>query len=257
MVVRVSSLELSAQRVTNVPVGVSPKPWGIPAIISGLFVPVVLWASSLAVVIVNGEPDSPTTGEVIANLVLQIILLDGIFVGVPVAFALLRHRGGWGGLGFRSFDRDLWWLPIVAAAGAHVAIVVYSLILYAIGGDSAAPKQEGIDELFDSRAVLPLVGVALVVCAPLAEEVFFRGFIFGGLIRYAGASWAMVVSGAIFAAFHVTSADTVGLVLPFTLVGVLFAWLYHRTGSIWPSIGAHFLFNLFSFVLLATGAASS
>jgi hypothetical protein len=88
---------------------------------------------------------------------------------------------------------------------------------------------------------------------PLAEEIFFRGFIFAGLIRYVGSFLAMAASGAIFALFHVTSGDTIGLILPFSLVGMMFAWLYYRTGSIWASIGAHMLFNAYSFVLLASG----
>lgn len=250
-------MELSAEAPSNSPVGVLQKPWGIPALLAGLAVPLVLWASSLIVLVVKGAPDDPTTAEIVSNLILQIVLLDGIFIGVPVGFVLVRYRLGWGGLGFRLFERDLWWLPIVAAAAAHVAIVAYSLALTLIGGDSAVPKQEGIDELFNNNAILPLTGFALVIVAPLAEELFFRGFVFGGLIRYVGVVWAMVISGLIFAMFHVTSGDTIGLILPFTLVGALFAWLYYRTGSLWTNIGAHLLFNLFSFVLLATGAASS
>jgi membrane protease YdiL (CAAX protease family) len=92
--------------------------------------------------------------------------------------------------------------------------------------------------------------------APLGEEIFFRGFIFAGLIRFAGPAWAMLVSGFIFSIFHVTSPETAGLVVPFTAVGALFAWLYYRTGSLWPSIGAHLLFNLVSFVLLASMAGA-
>jgi membrane protease YdiL (CAAX protease family) len=250
-------MDVSVSTASNEPVGVPPKPWGIQAILIGLAVPVLLWASSLAVSVSQGEPSDLSSGEIIANLLLQIILLDGIFVGVPIMYALVRYRMGWGGLGLRPFDRDLWWMPVVAAAGAHVAIIAYSLILSGIGGDSAVPKQEDINNLFDNPAILPLTGLALVVTAPLAEELFFRGFIFAGLIRYAGVFWAMALSGLIFAAFHVTSGDTVGLLLPFTLVGMLFAWLYYRTGSLWTNIGAHLLFNLSSFVLLATGVGRS
>ncbi len=246
-------MELTAQTAKNAPVGVPQKQWGVPAILAGLAVPVVLWASSLAFVIANGAPDDPTQSEVVANLVLQIVLLDGIFIGIPVAFALIRYRLGWGSLGFRLFNRGLWWLPIVAAAAAHLAIVAYSLILYGIGGDSAAPKQEGIDELFSNNAILPLTGFALVIMAPLAEEIFFRGFVFAGLIRYVGVVWAMAFSGLVFATFHVTSGETIGLILPFALVGMTFAWLYYRTGSLWTSIGAHLLFNLYSFTVLASG----
>lgn len=225
--------------------------------LAGLAIPFLLWASSLAFVIAEGAPEDPTSGEIIVNLILQIVVLDGIFIGVPLLFALGRYRAGWQSLGFFGFKRELWWWPIVAAAGAHVGIVAYSLILVGIGGDGAVPEQEGIDDLFDSRAVLPLVGLALVIMAPLAEELFFRGFVFAGLAKYVGVVVAMAISGFIFSLFHVTSVDTLSLLFPFTMVGVLFAWLYYRSGTLWMSIGTHFVFNLFSFILLATGAASS
>jgi len=241
---------------SNEPAGVPPKPWGIPAIIAGLAIPMLLWASSLVYVIQHGEPSHMTSGEIISNLVLQIVLLDGIFIGVPLIFALWRYRTGWGGLGMKPFDRELWWLPLAAATGAHIAIIAYAVILQSTGGDSLVPKQEDINDLFQNKAILPLTGFALVISAPVAEEIFFRAFIFGGLIRKLGVFWSMLVSGLIFAAFHVQSANTAGLILPFTLVGMLFAWLYYRTGSLWPNMAAHALFNLVSFVLIAAGGGS-
>jgi membrane protease YdiL (CAAX protease family) len=233
------------------------RPWGIPAILAVLAVPLFLWASSLAFVIANGAPSNLSSGDIITNLLLQIVLLDGIFVGGPIMFALVRYRLGWTGLGLRPFEREFWWLPLIAAVGAHLAIIAYSALLYGLGGGNAVPKQDDINDLFQSKAVLPLTGVALVITAPIAEEVFFRGFIFAGLIGRLGVFWAMAVSGFIFAAFHVQSGDTVGLLLPFTLVGMLFAWLYYRTGSLWTNIGAHLLFNLVSFVLIAASTGSS
>lgn len=250
-------MQAPAQVVRAAPVGVPPKPWGIPAIVAGLAIPLLLWGSSLAYIIANGAPSHLTSSEIITNLVLQIVLLDGIFICIPIIFALGRYRLGWGGLGLRIFDREFWWLPLVAAASAHLAIVAYSAILYGLGGGGLVPKQEDINDLFQNRAILPLTGVALVITAPVAEEIFFRGFIFAGLIKRLGVFWAMAISGLIFAAFHVQSGSTVGLLLPFTLVGMLFAWLYYRTGSIWTNIGAHLLFNLFSFILIAAQAGNS
>ena len=100
-------MELSAQPIRDAPIGVPEKPWGIPAILVGLAVPTLLWAASLVTVIVNGEPSDPSAGEIIANLVLQILLLDGIFVGVPIAFAIARYRLGWRSLRLRPFARSV------------------------------------------------------------------------------------------------------------------------------------------------------
>lgn len=54
---------------------------------------------------------------------------------------------------------------------------------------------------------------------------------------------AALISGLLFAAFH----GQAGLLIPFTGVGALFAWLYRRSGSLWANIVAHAGFNLISF----------
>ena len=240
----------------SAPVGVDPKPWGIPAILAALIIPGLLWASSLAVSIAQDTPDQLSDGEIITGLVLTIVL-DLVFISLAGWLALRRYHLKPEALGVRLFDRDLWWMPLAAAGGAHLAIVIYSVVLSVAGADAAVPKQEDLDQLFSNPAILPLTGVALVLFAPVAEEIFFRGFIFGGLVRPFGLLGAMVVSGFIFGAFHIQSADSAGLLLPFGLVGMLFAWLYYRTGSLLPSMAAHFLFNLVSFVAIAAmgGAA--
>ena len=46
----------------------------------------------------------------------------------------------------------------------------------------------------------------------------------------------------------VNNLNTLALIVPIGFIGVLLAWLYYRTGSIWPSIFTHMLFNAFGFV---------
>ena len=233
--------------------GIAPKPWGLPAVLLALALPVLLWGSALAIAISTGAQEDLTQSEVITSLVFT-IFLDAGLVGLAVGFSLWRYQLGWGELGLRPFDRSFWWLPLVAAAAAHVGVLAYALVLIVLGAE--APRQEGLEELFKSRAVLPLAGVATLLAAPVAEEIFFRGFIFPGLLRPFGLVGAMAASGFLFALFHVTGSETVALVLPFGLIGMLFAWIYYRTGSLWPSIATHLLFNLVSFVLLASPLSS-
>jgi membrane protease YdiL (CAAX protease family) len=233
-------------------IGVPPRPWGLPAVAAGLALPLLLWAGSLAAAASQGEIEDATDGEIAFGLVLTIIL-DIALIGIAAWLSVRRYRLSWDGLGLHSFDRRLWWLPPVAAAGALVGIITYGAILTALGADAAAPRQEDLDPIFESRALLPLTGFAVVIMAPLAEEIFFRGFVFGGLIRPLGVTGAMVTSGVLFGVFHITSVDTLGVVLPFSVIGALFAWLYYRSGSLWPNIGAHFLFNIVGF---AAGAAA-
>lgn len=245
---------LAPSRLPSGP-AVAPKPWGPPAILLALVLPVLIWGSSLALSVSMDTEEALTEGEIITGLIITIIL-DFALIGLAAGFSLWRYRLGWSELGLRPFDRSFWWLPLAAAAGAQIGIIIYAAVLTAVGADAAVPEQEDLDQLFESRAILPLTGVATVLMAPLAEEVFFRGFIFAGLRRPLGAGGAMVASGLVFAAFHVNGPETVGLVLPFALIGVLFAWIYYRTGSLWLSIATHLLFNLVSFAALASMAGN-
>ncbi|MEX2158313.1 MAG: CPBP family glutamic-type intramembrane protease [Dehalococcoidia bacterium] len=232
-------------------VGVTGKPWGIPAILVVLAIPVLLWSSGLIYTIIEGQPDDLTNSEVIINLIFSILVLDGIFVVGPIAFCFWRYRRGWGDLGLRPFDGSYWWVPPVAAATAYVGTIAYNAVLYALG---ARPEQD-TTQLFDSATVLPLTFFAIVIVAPLAEEIFFRGFVFAGLLRPFGVAGALVASGLLFAMFHVQDGGSALLVPAFAAIGAGFAWIYYKTGSLWPSIATHFLFNLTSFLLLALSTA--
>jgi membrane protease YdiL (CAAX protease family) len=91
----------------------------------------------------------------------------------------------------------------------------------------------------------------VAVTSPLAEEVLFRGFLFGQLRRRAGWSfWGAALVGLVpFALGHIYQAghepwDVVG-VLAITGAGHLFfAWLLERWGDLWVPIGMHALMNL-------------
>jgi hypothetical protein len=77
--------------------------------------------------------------------------------------------------------------------------------------------------------------LALVVWTPFTEEIFFRGFVFAGLLPRFGSTGAMIVSALIFSVFHIAP----GVLIPIFITGLLLAWLYRRTGSLWPCIAAH------------------
>ena len=81
--------------------------------------------------------------------------------------------------------------------------------------------------------------IAIVAWGPFAEELFFRGFILAALIGPLGPLRAAAVSSALFAAAHVS----IEAALPVFVTGMLLAWLYLRTRSIWPPVTAHALQN--------------
>ena len=124
--------------------------------------------------------------------------------------------------------------------------MVYGVVIDAFGFDFLEPDQQVPDEFYDSDVALAILGVAIVFGAPITEEIFFRGFLFGGTRPLTGTLIAALITGFIFSLAHYNP----GLILPFTLIGALLALSYHRSGTLFVPIGAHFFFNLVSFSVL-------
>jgi membrane protease YdiL (CAAX protease family) len=102
-------------------------------------------------------------------------------------------------------------------------------------------------------AFLVLLLMAGVV-APVVEELFFRGFLFG-LYRRRQPLWvAYLVSTVLFTVAHLQPdrmnlTQMAGLSIGIMLLAMLLAWLYQRTGSLYPGILAHALNNATGLVL--------
>ena len=96
----------------------------------------------------------------------------------------------------------------------------------------------------DSYIKLAIV-FAILVLAPLGEEIFFRGFFYTALRKRFGVIIAVIVSGAVFAAMHL---DITGF-LPLFGVGIGLAIIYQKYQNIWYNIITHAVFNSISLVL--------
>jgi hypothetical protein len=207
--------------------------WGPGTALIGLFV--ALSAQSVfsgAVVAIDGtEGDGdPSTA---ASIVLQGIFAIGL-IAVAVVIAsmgripwreALRH------LGLRRFQRSAW-LYMAASVGVYL---VFAALYVALVGE---PEQEDIAEDFGPVGIQI---VLVVLAAGFAEEVAFRGLLFGGL-RTRMPGWAAaLISAAIFGALHAfTGISAVPVLIGF---GFVLALLYERTGSIVPGIVLHMLNN--------------
>lgn len=98
----------------------------------------------------------------------------------------------------------------------------------------------------ETNAELALLLLGGVVLAAVCEEFLFRGMLLQLLSR--GNRWrgAIVMTGVLFAVFHL---DIIGL-LPRTLMGIYFGVLVWRSGSIYPAILAHGANNLLAFAAI-------
>ena len=92
--------------------------------------------------------------------------------------------------------------------------------------------------------------VFAVLLAPAYEELLFRRVLFGRLWA-AGRPWlGLLLSSAVFALVHEVPgtshngpAEILQLWLVYGGMGVAFAWVYRKTGTLWAAFAAHGLNN--------------
>ncbi|MGD8397255.1 MAG: type II CAAX endopeptidase family protein [Anaerolineae bacterium] len=154
---------------------------------------------------------------------------------VPVWLVMRKYGAGWRALGLRPFS----WGGLGLGCGLMIVLsfvnATYAAVLFQFDL-RAQPDLLPILADLDSPWFFVL-GAAVV--APFVEEVFFRGLLFGGLRRRFDWKVAAAISAALFAAIHLQPLA----IPPIFLLGYLFAFLYHRTGSLWPSILMHLSTN--------------
>lgn len=123
----------------------------------------------------------------------------------------------------------------VGALGASLgATALYGHLVGLVNATALSPPEIPRDIVLPGLASV-LSFQALAIWTPLAEEVLFRGFIFAGLVPRLGVNWAIITSALLFSIFHLTP----GLLVPVFITGIILAWLYYRTGSLWANVAVH------------------
>jgi membrane protease YdiL (CAAX protease family) len=62
--------------------------------------------------------------------------------------------------------------------------------------------------------------------------------------------WAALISAAIFGAFHYTDPHHLLVIPQLAGLGLVQAWLYERSGSIYPTIALHMVNNAIAFAII-------
>jgi len=158
-------------------------------------------------------------------------------------FSVSKYHCGWRALGFRFFDLTRALLPVALVLVAGISMNLLYEWLETSLGVNTAPGADPVSTLLQefTQSGVGLAGMILiaVLVAPIAEETFLRGFVFAGIANRYGYGWGAVISALIFSVAHLQ----LGALLPIFILGLLLAWVYIRTGSIWPCIFIHAVYN--------------
>lgn len=212
-------------------------------------------ATFLLVAIVGGlfaaggaDVDNSPAFTIVGTLVQGIV-----FIGVATLFASMSRSPRPADFGLR---RTRFWR---AAGWAALAMVCFYLLAAAYTalvdphGKQDVAKSLGAD---DGTLTLILAGLVVIVFAPIAEEVFFRGFFFGALRSRFRFLPAALIVGLLFGAVHFTGGDTLLLLPILAVLGFSFCLVYEKTGSLYPAIAMHAFNNMVAFSVQADGSAA-
>jgi uncharacterized protein len=169
-----------------------------------------------------------------------------IIIGIPHWVKGWRASREELGIARRPKWMDAIWLLVGMFAYLILTVTVTALAMYAFPSvDYEQVQNVGFEALTHSWEFV-LAFVSLVIVAPLAEELIFRGYLFGKLKKYASIWIAVLLSAALFAVAH----GQVNVALDTFALGVVLALLRVITGNIWVSIALHALKNGLAFYLL-------
>lgn len=209
--------------------------------VAGLFVAFAATAVATAILsglyaMTGGELAARPPGLTIAFTVAQDVLLILTAVGFAAAIARPTIRDfGLAPIKPRAFVK---WL-IAAAFLFYLVSAVYAAVVKPQG------QQNVVDALGAERGTTYLLATAavVIVLAPVAEEVFFRGFVYRSLRNRLSFPAAAATVGLLFGAIHYSGPQTLALLPVLALLGVVFCWLYERSGSLYPAIALHAVNN--------------
>jgi uncharacterized protein len=209
----------------------------------------VVVAIVVAVVVVGDPLEDPNAalGVALATLLFE------LWIGAIVLILASRRSLSLGEIGFAWPRR--WWLIVATVFGAYGIVMAYSIgvvVVEDVTGVDLSRFTEGNpipDSDANTRTVWTVLGLSIVLAAPVCEELFFRGFLFRALEATRGYWLAMLASGLAFALVHFE----VSVIIPFWGIGMLFAWAYRATRSLWTPIAAHAIFNGLSFLVTVSG----
>jgi membrane protease YdiL (CAAX protease family) len=209
-----------------------PVPWGLREVIISVVI------AGLAVLLLSlgiaGLHELWGTG-LGALTVVSIIVLGVVLVGTALLLGPLRHKGSLKTLGLGLYASRLNLLLALMVFGGSLAFnLLYAQIVTALGWEGLLPP-DVVEEIGLEGSMYVVGAFAIVLIGPFSEEVFFRAFLFPGLAGRLGWIGAGAVSAALFALSH----GSFGVMIPAFFTGGLLAWLYWRTGSLWPCLLAH------------------
>ncbi len=175
-----------------------------------------------------------------------LVFSDSAFLAVILAFLIpkgsMKKRLG---LVRARLSKYLYLIP--ASAGYVITTAALTATIAILLPDLNLDQPQELP-FVNAEAVPELIiaAVALLVVAPITEEIVFRGFIFRGFRNKFGFIGAAFISSIIFGIAH----GQINVAIDTFALGLFLCYVYEKTGSLWVSVALHALKNGIAFYLL-------
>lgn len=178
------------------------------------------------------------------EMAMEFAILVSYAVAIPITLLFLHYDGDLSGVrrmlgleGPRRAALLLVGIPVVVTIVDLILVVIYGIVYIEVFGEPTPPD---IGVTWDSSTLsIILILLSTVIAGPIAEELMFRGYILDSIRRMHGDVVAIVVSALLFGMVHL-DPYTVGMA---TLGGVIYGYIRVKTGSLWPSMASHMIWN--------------
>ena len=180
----------------------------------------------------------------ISSLLVEIILIPLVLLYIYVDGSLDRIKEM---LKFDSLKRALFLIlaiPIVVTIIDFLLTMIYAITWIGIFGEPSSNTDLGTN--WGSSSIdIAFLFLSVAIVTPIAEELFFRGYVLDAINRKHGDWTAIIWSAMLFGLVHVD---------PFTMGqafmgGIIYGWIRMRTGSLLPSIACHMKWNMLALVV--------
>jgi len=193
---------------------------------------------------VSFDAVNESTFQAVTAAIIYVLSL-GIIIGVP--WAIRRYRTTREEIGLTQLPT---WSDILLSPIAFIVYIILSLILTTLASglpfyNAEQIQDTGFTQLTHGFEYL-LAFITLVVVAPVAEEILFRGYLLGKLRKHVPLWTAILLTSLLFGFIHF--AWNVGVDV-FAL-SIVLCILRVSTGRLWPSIMLHMLKNGIAFYFL-------
>jgi uncharacterized protein len=160
-------------------------------------------------------------------------------MGLPLVFAHLARKKNTGNY---KYNFSLGSIKIMALVSIGIIAIQNGIVSPVV---NQIPMPDSVKDMFlelaNQKGIFPFI--AVVIAAPVLEELIFRGIILDGLLRRYSPLKSILFSSLLFGLVHLNPWQFVSALL----IGLFSGWVFYRTGKLFLSVLIHFVNNLFAY----------